>query len=101
MSTLISFIFVIVGALNWLSISLFQFDLVAGIFGSQADTFSRIIYGLVGFSALWLIYAAIRFRGILNVRGSTYTDEQLLSTNRTESARINDRIDRMNDRNKY
>ena len=45
----------IIGALNWGSIGLFQFDLVAWIFGSQAALGSRIIYGLVGLGALWSI----------------------------------------------
>ncbi len=42
---------VIVGALNWLLIGLFNFDLVASIFGSMS-TFSRIIYTLVGISGI-------------------------------------------------
>jgi|LGOV01.1.fsa_nt_gb uncharacterized membrane protein YuzA (DUF378 family) len=89
MSTLISFILVIIGAMNWLSIGVFQFDLVAGIFGSQADNFSRVIYGLIGLAGLWLIYAAIRFRGRLNVSGDMYTDERLVSTGDTEAGRMN------------
>lgn len=42
---------VIVGALNWLLIGLFEFDLVASIFGSMS-AFSRIIYTLVGISGI-------------------------------------------------
>ena len=42
---------VIVGALNWLLIGLFNFDLVASIFGAMS-TFSRIIYTLVGISGI-------------------------------------------------
>ena len=42
---------VIVGALNWLLIGLFDFDLVASIFGVMS-TFSRIIYTLVGISGI-------------------------------------------------
>ena len=38
---------VIVGALNWLLIGLFDFDLVASLFGAMS-AFSRIIYTLVG-----------------------------------------------------
>lgn len=91
MSTLISFILVIIGAINWLSIAIFQFDIVAGIFGSQADTYSRIIYGLVGIAALWLTYAAIRLKGRLNVSGNHSIDEQLFSMNKTEAADMLDR----------
>ena len=42
---------VIVGALNWLLIGLFDFDLVAAIFGAMR-AFSRIIYTLVGISGI-------------------------------------------------
>jgi uncharacterized protein len=78
MINLISFILVIVGALNWLSLGLFEFDFVAAIFGSQADTVSRIIYGLVGLAALILLYAAIKTRGHLNVSGEHHADEELI-----------------------
>lgn len=42
---------VIVGALNWLLIGVFKFDLVAAIFGTMS-AFSRIIYTLVGISGI-------------------------------------------------
>lgn len=42
---------VIIGALNWLLIGLFDFDLVATLFGTMS-LFSRIIYSLVGFSGI-------------------------------------------------
>lgn len=42
---------VIVGALNWLLIGLFKFDLVASLFGNMS-IFSRIIYSLVGISGI-------------------------------------------------
>ena len=42
---------VIIGALNWLLIGLFSFDLVASIFG-EMSAFSRVIYTLVGLSGL-------------------------------------------------
>jgi len=52
--TWIAFILVLVGALNWGLVGFFQFDLVAAIFGKMS-TISRIIYGLVGLSAIYLI----------------------------------------------
>ena len=45
----------IVGGLNWGLVALFQFDLVAWLFGSSAALGSRLVYGLVGLSALWCI----------------------------------------------
>lgn len=49
----ISLILVIIGALNWLLMGLFQFDLVAWICGGQAAVFARILYSLVGVAGLW------------------------------------------------
>ena len=48
----IALIITLIGALNWGLIGFFQFDLVAFIFGGQNGLFSRIIYALVGISAL-------------------------------------------------
>ena len=48
----IALVLIIVGALNWGLIALFNFDLVAAIFGDMT-VLSRIVYGLVGLSGLW------------------------------------------------
>lgn len=42
----------IIGGINWGLIGLFQFDLVATLFGGQDAFLSRVVYGLVGISAL-------------------------------------------------
>ena len=42
----------IIGGINWGLIGFFQFDLVASIFGGQDELLSRLVYGLVGLSAL-------------------------------------------------
>ena len=52
----------IIGGLNWGSIGLFQFDLVAWLFGGQSAILSRIVYTLVGLSALWCISLLFRDR---------------------------------------
>ena len=51
----IALILTVVGALNWGSIGLFQFDLVAWIFGGQDAVLSRIIYGIICLAGLWCI----------------------------------------------
>ena len=51
----------IIGGLNWGLVGLFQFDLVATIFGSQSAIFSRIVYMLVGISA---VYQALTWKTI-------------------------------------
>ena len=42
----------VIGAINWGLIGLLQFDLVAWLFGGQDSVISRIVYGLVGISAV-------------------------------------------------
>lgn len=78
MISLISFIIVLVGAFNWMCIGILQYDFIAGLFGSQANLFSRIVYAIVGFAALWLIYATIKQRGKIFVNGKKENDEKLL-----------------------
>ncbi len=51
---------VIIGALNWGSIGIFKFDLVAAIFGSQAAAGARIVYTLIGLAGLWCISLLFR-----------------------------------------
>jgi len=56
----IALILVVIGAINWGLVSLFKFDLVAAIlagggnFGNISGL-SRIVYGLVGLSGLYVI----------------------------------------------
>ena len=56
----LALILVIIGALNWGSIGLFGFDLVAFIGGGQMATVSRVIYVLVGIAGLWCISLLFR-----------------------------------------
>ena len=47
----VTLLLVIVGGLNWLLVGLFEFDLVAALFGEMSPL-SRIVYVLVGISAI-------------------------------------------------
>jgi uncharacterized protein len=58
----ITFVLVIIGALNWGLIGLFNFNLVAAIFGPMT-AISRLIYILVGISA---IYQAVAVKAVLS-----------------------------------
>lgn len=51
----IALLLVIIGALNWGSIGIFQFDLVSWLFGGQGAILSRIIYTLVALAGIWVI----------------------------------------------
>ncbi|MEN1969551.1 DUF378 domain-containing protein [Lentibacillus sp. N15] len=46
---------VIIGAINWGLIGLFQFDLVATLFGGQDAALSRVVYTLVGISGIFCL----------------------------------------------
>ena len=50
----------IIGGLNWGSIGLFGFDIVAWIFGGQDSIISRIIYTVVGLASIWCISLLFR-----------------------------------------
>lgn len=56
----IALILAIIGGLNWGSIGLFRFDIVAALFGGQTSMISRIVYALVGLAALWCISLLFR-----------------------------------------
>ena len=56
----ISLALVIIGALNWGSIGLFQFDIVAWIFGGQGAIISRIVYTVVALAGIWCISLLFR-----------------------------------------
>lgn len=51
---------VIVGGVNWGLVGAFQFDLVAAVFGGQDALLARLVYLLVGLSALWQIMPLVR-----------------------------------------
>ena len=51
---ILTLVLVIVGGLNWGLVGLFDFDLVAAIFGA-GSMLSRLVYILVGLSAAWQI----------------------------------------------
>lgn len=63
MLAFISFLLVCIGSLNWFTIGLLQYDFVAGLFGSQANIFSRLVYALVGVASIVVIFNLIKNKG--------------------------------------
>ena len=55
----LTLVLLIVGGLNWGLVGLFNFDLVATLFGEMSPV-SRIVYALVGLSALWQLIPLFR-----------------------------------------
>lgn len=58
----IALILTIIGGINWGSIGLFKFDIVAWICGGQSSIFSRIIYTIVALAGIWCISLFFRDR---------------------------------------
>ena len=56
----IALVLAIIGGINWGSVGLFRFDLVAWLFGGQTATVSRVVYTLVGLAALWCVSLLFR-----------------------------------------
>lgn len=61
----ISLVLVVIGALNWGSIGLFQFDIVAWLFGGQAAVISRIVYTLVALAGIWCLSLLFRTNEVI------------------------------------
>lgn len=61
----ICLVLAIIGGLNWGSIGLFQFDIVAWLFGGQGAVLSRIVYTLVALAAVWCISILFRSDSLL------------------------------------
>jgi uncharacterized membrane protein YuzA (DUF378 family) len=58
----IALILTVIGALNWGSIGLFQFDIVAWLCGGTASLLSRVIYTVVALAGVWCISLIFRAR---------------------------------------
>lgn len=62
----ISLILVVIGAINWGSIGLFQFDIVSWLFGGQDAIISRIIYTVIALAGIWCISLLFRENEVLS-----------------------------------
>lgn len=56
----VSLLLIIIGAINWLLVGIFQFDIVAWLFGGQGAIISRILYTIIGAAGLWSISLLFR-----------------------------------------
>ena len=69
MMRLIAFILTCLGGLNWLMIGALQYDFIAGIFGTQANVFSRIIYVIIGVASMYILIVTVFSKGRLKLFG--------------------------------
>ena len=67
MYRLIAFILTCLGGLNWLMIGALQYDFIAGIFGTQANVFSRIIYVIIGVASMYILIVTLFSKGRLKL----------------------------------
>ncbi|MGN0822803.1 MAG: DUF378 domain-containing protein [Candidatus Gallimonas sp.] len=68
-ANLISYILVLVGALNWGLYGLFNFNLVSMLFAGPRSVGAIIVYTLIALAALWLIISPIITDGMLKLQG--------------------------------
>ncbi len=59
----ICLLLVIIGSLNWGLVGIFQFDVVAWIFGGSDALLARIIYTVIALAGIWCISLLFRSRG--------------------------------------
>jgi len=69
MYRLIAFILTCLGGLNWLMIGSLQYDFIAGIFGTQSNVFSRIIYVIIGVASMYILVVTTFSKGRLKLLG--------------------------------
>ena len=67
MITFICFLITIFGCINWLSIGMLQYDIIAGFFGTQSSMFSRLVYIAFGFASLWMVVMAFKHKGKIHI----------------------------------
>ncbi len=69
---IVTLLLVIVGGINWGLVGALQFDLVAAIFGGQDAPLARVVYVLVGLSALWQIMPLLKAVSVDEVRAQAH-----------------------------
>lgn len=58
-----SLVLTIIGALNWGSVGIFNFDFIAWMFGGSTATISRVIYAVIALAGIWCVSLLFRERG--------------------------------------
>lgn len=85
--------FLVIGGINWGLIGFFQFDLVAALFGGMNSMLSRIIYGIVGFSAVYYVTTLFNAADIIDQNsGDKYIDRKPNLEYRTEFSNEDDLV---------
>ena len=65
----IALILTVIGALNWGSVGLFKFDVVAWIFGGRDAVLRRMVYTVVALAGIWCISLIFRAKESIEEMG--------------------------------
>ncbi|MDR0918345.1 MAG: DUF378 domain-containing protein [Oscillospiraceae bacterium] len=68
----LALILLIIGGLNWGLVGMFEFDLIARLFGGSDSALSRIVYILTAISAIWGITMLFRNHAVDDSRSSSH-----------------------------
>ena len=82
MLPILSFILMWLGTLNWFFISAFQYDFVAGFFGTQSSLFSRIIYFAIGIAGFYFLFYVLKHKGKLNLFQNPFKKSKPIKTDK-------------------
>ena len=74
-ANLISYVLVLLGALNWGLFGIFNFNLVSAIFMGPRSVGAIIVYTLIALASIWLIISPIITNGALKLRGNRVVRE--------------------------
>ncbi len=69
-ANIISYVLVLLGALNWGIFGIFNFNLVSAIFMGARSIGSIIVYSVIALAAIWLIISPIITNGVLKLQGN-------------------------------
>ena len=69
-ANIISYVLVLLGALNWGLFGMFDFNLVSAIFMGPRSVGSIIVYVLITLAAIWLIISPFITNGVLKLQGN-------------------------------
>lgn len=71
-----SFLIVLIGCFNWFFIAAFQYDFIAGFFGTQSSLFSRLVYFVIGMAGFIMLFKTIQGQGTLKIFGKFWNKKQ-------------------------
>ena len=60
----VALVLTIIGALNWGIVGIFQYDVVAAVFGGAGAVMSRILYTLIALAGIWCVSLLFRERSV-------------------------------------